>query len=69
MDETKKPWESKTVWGGFVTIVVVLLAQIGVIDLSGEEDTITDLIVRLVLLASGVLALIGRVKAKKEIKL
>jgi len=69
MDETKKPWESKTVWGGCVTIAVVLLAQIGVIDLRGEEDTITDLIVRLVLLASGVLALIGRVKAKKEIKL
>jgi len=67
--ETKKPWLSRGVWGGFVTIVVIFLAWLGVIDLSGEEDTITDLIVQLVLLASGVLALIGRVKAKKEIKL
>lgn len=67
MESTKQWYKSKTIWASLVTVVIGLLATFGAIDLEGEQDSIVDSIMQIVTLVSGIVALIGRVRAKSKI--
>ena len=66
---TSKSWYlSKAVWGSLVAVVVGTLMMFGVgTELEGEETAIVELIMQIVAVAGGVVALIGRVVARKNI--
>lgn len=64
-----KDWyKSKTIWASLVTVVVGTLLTVGVVDLEAEQDTITELIMQIVTIVSGIIALVGRVQATTAIK-
>jgi hypothetical protein len=68
-DTSAKDWYmSKAVWGGIVAMVVGVLASFGII-ISEESESITDLLVAGGSLLGGILALVGRLKAKQRIRL
>ena len=67
MDE-KKWYLSKGIWGALVTMVVGTLTAFGVGDLEGEQESITELIMQIVVLAGGFVALYGRITAKTKIE-
>ena len=72
MNETKKWYESKTIWGGVITLLAVLLSFLGI---QIDEQTKQVLINETTAFASAAAALIGslltiygRIKAEKRIK-
>ncbi len=65
----KKWYTSKTMIAGMVTFGIGLLASIGVMDLASEQDTITDNITAVVVAVSGLVAMVGRIMADKQIEL
>jgi hypothetical protein len=67
MEETKQWWQSKGVWGAMVTMAIGILGMFGFEKLTGEQENLTEIIMQIVVACSGLLALIGRIKAKKEI--
>lgn len=68
MNGHKDWYKSKTVWAGIVTAVVGVLGLLGVGDLEGEKNSITELIMEIVEVAGGIMAIIGRLIAKGKIK-
>jgi len=68
MNDVKEWYQSRTVWASLVTVAVGLMATAGWVDLTGEQETIVDLIMQAVLLISGFTALWGRVTAKAKIR-
>ena len=66
--ESKQWYKSKTVWAGIVTAVVGGLTMLGVGQVQGEEEQITELIMQIVLVISGIMAILGRIVAKSKIK-
>ena len=66
MDETKPWYTSKGVWGGVVAMILGILATAG-LDIGSEQDTIVDLLVQIGVVVAGLLALVGRLKAKNRI--
>ena len=66
MDETKKWYQSKAVWGAIVAMIVTLLNSAG-IDISGEQSNIVDVIMQLVGSIGAAIAIYGRIVAKAKI--
>ena len=71
MEETKKWYKSKTIWGGIITIFSLLLSLKGI---QIDEQTRQILIDQLTATASAIgtligslLAIYGRIKAEKKI--
>lgn len=71
MDQ-KKWWMSKGVWGSLIMIVAIVAGYFGVEIDADTQAVMVDQIVALVTagtaLVGAILALIGRIKAKSEIK-
>ncbi len=68
MENTKQWYKSKTIWSALVVAVIGTLSMFGVGQLEGEQESVTEFVMQLVTIISGLIALIGRVKAKTEIK-
>jgi len=70
MNQTKQWYLSKTIWAALVTVVIGTLMMFGVgTDLESEQETITELIMQVVGIVSGIIAVYGRLVAKTEVKL
>ena len=67
--ESKQWYKSKTVWAAFVAMVVGTMSMFGVGQLDGEEESMTELIMQVVTVVSGVVALFGRISAHTTLKL
>jgi len=67
MENVKEWYKSKTVWAALATMGTGLLLTFGIIDLSGEQEAITDNIMGVVETVIGLVALIGRIVAKTRI--
>ena len=67
MDGTKEWYKSKTIWASLVTVVIGVLASLGVGDFEGEKDAIVETIMQIVTLVCGIVALVGRVTAKHKL--
>ena len=68
MQEEKKWWESRTVWGGLVAIGAAIAGAAGYqVDADTQGQTV-ELILAGVTAVGGLLAIVGRVKATKAIK-
>lgn len=70
--DTKKWWLSKGLWGGIVGLIAMVLMVFKVVDISVEEQaTLVDSIVAIVTMISGlvgiILAIYGRLTAKKTL--
>lgn len=68
MESTKDWYKSKTVWSALVITIIGSLGLAGFGRLEGEQETITEFIMQLVTIVAGIIALIGRVRAKAKIK-
>ena len=68
-NSNSKSWYlSKAIWGSLVAVVIGTLLMFGVgTELEGEETAIEELIMQIVAVVGGVVALIGRVVARKNI--
>jgi len=67
MESSKEWYKSKTIWAALVVVLVSTLEMFGIDKLSGEEEQLVELIMQAVLLVSGIVALVGRVKVKTRI--
>jgi len=70
MEETKKWWQSKAVLAALVTGICGVLTLFGVREAAqaaAEAEPIADNIIGLVAIVGSVLAIWGRIVAKKEI--
>lgn len=68
MNDIKNWWQSKTIWGGIITVVAVALGAFGY-TLSGDDQIVLVEIVSTIGGAiGGLLAIYGRVKASKAVK-
>jgi hypothetical protein len=72
-----KPWyESKTVWASSVTIMLSLTAALGlthigpvpVEQVEAQKESLVDLLTQIGLIASGLIALYGRLTANSAIR-
>lgn len=61
-DVAKAWWKSLTIWGGIVAALPVLSEHFGVPELAGLPGDITTL-------SGAVIAIIGRIKAVRAVKL
>src|SRR3972149_7562540 len=73
MEDTKKWYTSKTIWGGLIMMVSTILQVTGIVDISpDEQSTVTEGVLGVVSwigqLVGAVLAIYGRIKASKSIE-
>ncbi|MGG7518523.1 hypothetical protein ACQ3G6_11610 [Allorhizobium undicola] len=67
MNETKPWYVSRTVWGALVAIAAAGLHMSGIDLAVADQAALSDQLVALAGAAGGLLALYGRLRAKKEI--
>jgi len=68
MTETKKWWQSKTIWGSIVTLVAVVASLAGYqIDTETQNQLVTN-ITNIVAAVGSLIAVYGRVTASAKIK-
>lgn len=68
MNDGKKWYESKGVWGGIVAGLAGIAGLFGYTVGAEEQENVAALIVGGVSVVGGILATLGRLKATKEIK-
>ena len=67
MTDMKAWWQSKTLWGAIVTIASSILGLAG-LELGGADaETLTGLLTSLGAAIGGIIAIVGRLKAKSRI--
>ena len=69
MDTTKNPIKSMTIVAGLTTIIVGGLALFGVGVDQQTQETVTQIILSAATIVSGVMAIIGRIRATKQISI
>jgi len=68
MEDTKKWWQSSSIWGSVVAIGAVAAGFFG-LDLDADAQAgITEAVLAIVAAAGGLLAIYGRVKASSSIE-
>ena len=65
--DTKPWWQSKTIIAGVVAIVVAALGFFGIGIPDGQQETVTELVLQIITALAGILAIAGRLTAKKEL--
>lgn len=65
--DSKPWWQSKTIWGGIVTAVAAVLGIWGVAVSPEDQAQLVDTITLVAAGIGGVVAIIGRLAAKKQI--
>ena len=73
MEDTKKWYTSKTIWGGLIMMVSTILQVTGIVDITpDEQSTVIEGVLGVVSwigqLVGAVLAIYGRIKASKSIE-
>ncbi|WLR93669.1 hypothetical protein [Shinella zoogloeoides] len=67
MNDVKAWYKSRTVWGALIAISASLAHAAGVEVTTGEEGELADLIVAAVGAVGGLVALIGRISARRRV--
>jgi hypothetical protein len=67
MNDVKAWYQSRTVWGALIAILASLANAAGIEITAGDEDELADLIVAAVGTAGGLIALFGRVSARRRV--
>jgi len=71
MEETKKWWQSKTIWGAAIVLAVAVLRILGNVTqaetIETEKENILAWLEQAAIIIGGALAFIGRLTAKKMI--
>lgn len=67
MNDVKAWYKSRTVWGALIAILASLAHAAGVEVTTGEEGELADLIVAGLGAAGGLVALIGRISARRRV--
>lgn len=65
-NQTKSWWSSTTIWGGLVAIVAGIGGAIG-LDAAGLASDLNELVAGVVAAVGGVISIIGRFRARKQI--
>lgn len=68
MEDTKKWYMSKSVWGGMIAVVAAVAGAFGYMLSPEDQASLTDAAVVVAGAVGGVLAVYGRVKAEKMVK-
>ncbi|MGQ3211637.1 MAG: hypothetical protein ACT6U0_09445 [Shinella sp.] len=66
-DDLKAWYQSRTVWGALIAILASLANAAGVEVTAGDEGEFADLIVAAVGTIGGILALYGRISARRRV--
>ena len=66
--DTKAWWQSKTVWGGIVALLAGAGGMFGLSIGIEDQNALTNHAVEIASAIGGLIAIYGRVTAKKEIK-
>ena len=67
-DDMKAWYQSRTVWGALVAIAASLANAAGVEVTSGDGAELADLIVAATGAAGGLVALLGRISARRRVR-
>lgn len=67
MTDTKRWYESKTVWGALVTLLALVAGSFGLAIGEAEQTALIELAPQLVAMAGAIVALVGRLTAKAAI--
>lgn len=67
-DDLKAWYQSRTVWGALVAIFASLAHAAGIEVTAGDEGELADLLVAAVGAAGGLLALYGRIAARRRVR-
>lgn len=67
-DSSKPWWQSKTVWGGLIALAAAIAGAFGYVVDPDVQAELVDYVLAVATGVGGVLAIIGRLKAKDRIK-
>jgi hypothetical protein len=67
MNDVKAWYQSRTVWGALIAILASLANAAGIEVTAGDEGELADLVVAAVGTAGGLIALFGRVSARRRV--
>lgn len=67
MTDMKPWWQSKTLWGAIVTIASSILGLAGLELGDADAEALTGLLTSLGAAIGGIIAIVGRLKAKSRI--
>jgi len=67
VEDNKAWWQSKTIWGSFITLIAVGLSLGGIVITHEEQEYITEAILVVITGIGGILSLVGRLRAEKKI--
>jgi hypothetical protein len=67
MTDIKPWWQSKTLWGAIVTIASATLGLLGYDLAEADREALTGLLTSLGAALGGLIAIVGRFKAKNRI--
>lgn len=67
-DDAKAWYRSRTVWGALVAILASLANAAGVEVTAGDEGELADLLVAAVGTVGGLVALYGRISARRRVR-
>lgn len=65
---TKQWWQSKTIWGAFITLIAMVAQLFGYQIDQATQSQLTEIATTIVAAFGSVLAIYGRVTATKRIK-
>ena len=68
MEETKKWYMSKSVWGGIIAVAAAVAGAFGFTIGADEQNILAESAVAVAGVVGAVLAVVGRVKASKKIE-
>ena len=67
MNDVKAWYQSRTVWGALVAVLASLASAAGVEITTGDEGEVADMIVAAVGVVGGLVAIIGRISARRRV--
>ncbi|UPA25377.1 hypothetical protein [Shinella oryzae] len=67
MNDVKAWYQSRTVWGALIAILASFAHALGIEVTAGDEGELADLIVAAVGVVGGLVALVGRLSARRRV--
>ncbi|MGJ7037619.1 hypothetical protein [Shinella sp. BE166] len=67
-DDLKAWYQSRTVWGALIAIIASLANAAGLEVTAGDEGELADLVVSAVGTIGGLIALYGRISARRRVR-
>ena len=66
--DSKSPWASRGVWGGIIALVAAILGAFGYAVGEADQAALVEIGVAVAGAVGGIMAIVGRVRATKQIK-